>query len=123
MKRLPVALLRSDEQNTEMEGDVTGDPVPGAMQRSSRCFAEPDRPKRGVCDGPGSAVHHAHSASKTRVNALMDRRAAPRPGHERSHPLRHFLLLAGKIFSRHRALVSITRPQALPVGRDVRAEI
>src|SRR5258708_39447862 len=123
MKRLPVALLRSDEQNTEKGSGVTGDTCPGRDAACNAASQTRDRPKRGVFDGPGSAVHHAHSASKTRVNALVERRAAPRPGHENSHPLRHLLLLAGKCFRLHRSAISIARLQALPISRDVRAEI
>jgi hypothetical protein len=43
----------------------------------SRCSAEPGSKPRSSLLGPGSAAHHAarHSASKTRVNALMARRS------------------------------------------------
>src|SRR6201991_4561154 len=113
MKRLPVALLRNDGQNTEMEGDVTGSTCPGARCSVLHAASQNrDRPKRGVFDGPGSAVHHAEK-----------RRAAPRPGHETSRPLRHLLLLAGENFRRHRALESIAYLQALPISRDVGPEI
>jgi hypothetical protein len=44
--------------------------VPGAMQRSSRCFAEPGPRFRLSKLGPGSAAHHA----------AKRRRAALRPG-------------------------------------------
>jgi hypothetical protein len=40
------------------------------MQRDSGASLIRDRYKLSVCEDPGSAAHH-HSASKTRVNALM----------------------------------------------------
>src|SRR5258708_33831170 len=43
--------------------------VPDAVQRSSRCSAEPGPTRTAELMGPGSAAHR-HSASKTRVNAL-----------------------------------------------------
>src|SRR3954453_16506506 len=56
--------------------------VPGAVQRSSRCFAEPG-PYRAPALVTAAALQRTvpqglhHSASKTRVNALM----ALHPGH------------------------------------------
>src|SRR4051794_14931846 len=44
-------------------------------------------------------------------------------GTTESYPLRHFLLLAGEIFRRHRAFVSVAYLQTLPVGPDIWAEI
>jgi hypothetical protein len=43
-----------------------------SMERVARneALQTRDRYGLGICKGPGSAVHH-HSASKTRVNALM----------------------------------------------------
>jgi hypothetical protein len=43
---------------------------PGRSAARSDALQTRDRHKRRVCEGPGSAVHR-HSASKTRVNALM----------------------------------------------------
>jgi hypothetical protein len=56
--------------------------VPGAMQRSSRCFAEPGPYRTPACVTAPALQRTApqglrHSASKTRVDALM----ALRPGH------------------------------------------
>jgi len=50
------------------------DPLPGRSAARSGALQNRDRrmlgAQRRICGDPGSAVHH-HSASKTRVNALL----------------------------------------------------
>jgi hypothetical protein len=60
--------------------------VPDAVQRFSRCSAEPG-PRSTLEVGPGSAAHR-HSASKTRVNALMALRSIRETGSHYSSSLR-----------------------------------
>jgi hypothetical protein len=56
---------------------------PDKMRRTSGASLIRDLRKRGVSEGPGSAAHH-HSASKTRVNALVAlRRARETVHHEK----------------------------------------
>jgi hypothetical protein len=61
--------------------------VPDAVQRPSRCSAEPGPGSTPARWAPGSAAHR-HSASKTRVNALMALRSIRGTGPHYSSSLR-----------------------------------